>query len=123
MINSEKVLKDIFSLIIMEAKHNVEFSNKLDCILTNIHEEKIEGKAIKRKKDKPLFNPYDLIEKGEDEFRKELFTLNINQLKDIISGYDLDPTKKTSRWRKEEKFIEHIIEMTTKRVNKGSAFR
>ena len=122
-MDSEKILRGIFELVICEAKNNHEFSKKLNDILNIKNEENKKVKGIRRKKEKALVNPFDMLEKGQDEFENCLSKFSINQLKDIIFEYDLDPTKKTSKWKKEEKFMHHIIEMTTKRENKGNAFR
>ncbi len=77
-----------------------------------------------RKRNPSLFNPETVLkERGEDVLFTSLNQLEVEQLKDIISEYGMDPARKAVRWRKKERFVDHIIEVVNNRIMKGSAFR
>ncbi|WP_052124030.1 hypothetical protein [Ureibacillus manganicus] len=82
------------------------------------------SKKSTRKRNAALFNPETLLEQcGESELLDLLNQLEVDQLKDIVSEYGMDPGKRVMRWRKKENLVNHIVEVADNRLKKGSAFR
>lgn len=77
------------------------------------------------KKRKPAkFDPIDVLSNGgEDKLRKSLEDLDVEQLKDIIAEYGMDPSKRAMKWKNKERLINHIFDTAKRRSSKGDAFR
>ncbi|WP_449444032.1 hypothetical protein [Ureibacillus acetophenoni] len=81
-------------------------------------------KKRSRKRNAALFNPETILEEqGESVLLESLNQLEVDQLKDIVSEFGMDPGKRVMRLRKKEKFISHIVDVVNHRVQKGKAFR
>ncbi|SOC11265.1 hypothetical protein SAMN05880501_106114 [Ureibacillus xyleni] len=119
-MNIEGKIKNLFQVIIDETKNNNDFAEKISCVFT-------ESKPVqvhKNKRKPALFHPIIILdEKGEEALLHSLNKLDIDQLKDIVAEYGMDPAKKVMRWKKKEKFVAHIIEVSHNRLKKGNAFR
>ena len=61
-------------------------------------------------------------EKGEDEFRFWLRSLDLHLLKAIVKANGFDPGKNSQRWSEPDKFADLIAEQTAARLRRGSAF-
>jgi hypothetical protein len=61
-------------------------------------------------------------EKGEEEFRFWLRSLNLRMLKAVVKANGFDPGKISQRWTEPDKFVELIAEQTAARLRRGSAF-
>ncbi len=61
-------------------------------------------------------------EKGEEEFRFWLRSLNLRVLKAVIKVNGFDPGKASQRWTEPDKFVELIAEQTPARLRRGSSF-
>jgi hypothetical protein len=71
----------------------------------------------------PLPNVFAIHqEKGEEEFRFWLRSLNLRVLKAIVKTNGFDPGKASQRWTEPDKFVELIAEQTAARLRRGSAF-
>ncbi|HWL22253.1 MAG TPA: hypothetical protein VNR38_00635 [Ureibacillus sp.] len=81
-------------------------------------------KRKSRKRNAALFNPESILEEqGEEWLLQSLNQLEVDQLKDIISEFGMDPGKRVAKCRKKEKFVSHIVGVTNNRLQKGTAFR
>ena len=80
--------------------------------------------STRRKRNPAKFNPETiLIDQGKEALQHQLETLEVIELKDIISEFGMDPAKKTTRWRKKERFVDHILDVALNQIEKGNAFR
>lgn len=127
-MDMEKLLKDFCEVIIEEINKNEEFSNKVKKIL--VENIKIEKDKLKTKKKKKvlsekdiLINPYKILLEGTEFLENKLSKLELQDLKNIVEYYSMDPSKSFKRWRKKERFINLILEVSILRANKGNAFR
>lgn len=120
MSNLDKRLKQVFDVILEETKINSEFAYKIERLLSG---EVSTNKVIKRKRQSACINPLDLIENGEEQLKDELRKLDIEQLRDIVCEYRMDPSKLVVKWKNKDKVINHIVEMVKNREKKGDAFR
>lgn len=68
-------------------------------------------------------DPVQLAREGETLLRDALGKLDIEQLRDVVADYGMDPGKLVMKWRDNERVIERIVEISCGRAQKGSAFR
>ena len=84
----------------------------------------VTSKRKTRRRNAALFNPETILEEhGEDTLLDSLNKLEVDQLKDIVSEFGMDPAKKVMKWKKKDRFVAHIVEVTNHRLQKGGAFR
>lgn len=79
-------------------------------------------KRKRRKRQPPVFNPMDI---GEEEGKliERLHALSVEQLRDIVAAYGMDPSGRALRWNQPDQLINFIREVSHRRVTKGDAFR
>ena len=65
----------------------------------------------------------EVILEGESNLVDKLTSLEISDLKDIIKFYEMDNTNSYSRWKKKDRLINYIVDVTKSRVSRGNAFR
>ena len=151
-MSTAKQLEELFNVILAEIRDNKVFAQKVERIFNNqqannqetnneqsdnkvsnnqasnnqVSNNEITTAVVRKKRNRrspAILNPMDFIEKGEEELKNQLLSLEAEQLKDIIAEYGMDPGRKTSKWRKIDRFVNHIMEMTISRSRLGDAFR
>lgn len=127
-MRSEKALvsliRKLAKVIAVEAARNPEFAAELAQLLP----EPTGGRRnSKPQKPKPINEPLPEIhaewaKRGEAEFRFWARDLPVLTLRALIRREDLDPTRKTSRWKDAEKLAAHLADGLKTRKERGSAF-
>jgi len=75
----------------------------------------------KPKRRKALLDPFAAYETGwESMLRQELGRLTVDQLRDVIVAYELDPNDRSERLKSEEQLSEWILAAVMSRVEKRS---
>lgn len=64
-----------------------------------------------------------LAESGEDGLTIRLEGLDLEQLRDIVAQFGMDPRRLVMRWKDVERVQAHIVATTVQRSRKGDAFR
>lgn len=64
-----------------------------------------------------------LAESGEDGLTIRLEGLDLEQLRDIVAQFGMDPRRLVMRWKDIERVQAHIVATTVQRSRKGDAFR
>ena len=64
-----------------------------------------------------------MIPNDETKLIECLNGLTVEELKDIIEQFGLDPTNRSMQWRKKENLIRGILEAAHRKAAKGNAFR
>jgi hypothetical protein len=82
-----------------------------------------EPKRAKNRRAPAAFDPVHIVRSGEAILRQELSKLNIEQLKDLVSEYGMDPGRLVVKWTDPTRFIDKIVELSLSRAHKGDAFR
>ncbi len=123
MMKLKKVLHELMRIVINEAERNPEFARKLEDALG------LEGSAPKPMPLRPsnrrapaILDPVDLARQGEDILRARLAELNLEQLKDIVADYGMDPGKLVLKWKTPVRVIDRIVEISMGRAKKGGVF-
>jgi hypothetical protein len=118
-------LRSLLSLVEEEAARNPSFAARLEEISSSLPVPSRKRKS----KDKPAGPAQELPnvfaiqgEKGEDEFRFWLRSLDLRLLKAIVKANGFDPGKSSQRWTEPDKFVDLIAEQTAARLRRGSAF-
>ena len=106
----EKKLKELFNVIMEEMKTNDEFKKKIEVVLGG--EDKPKKKVKKKVIIEAKLNPLLLISNSEMELRNKLSELEVIDLKNIIKFYEMDNTNSCSRWKKKDRLINYIIDVS-----------
>lgn len=88
--------------------------------------ESLDSEGVKRGKNRrppATLDPVQVFREGELALRSALERLSLDQLRDIIAEYGMDPGRQVMKWKAPERVIDRIVEMSTTRAHKGDAFR
>jgi hypothetical protein len=84
----------------------------------------VEGlKRGKNRRPPAILDPVQVVREGELALRSALEKLSLDQLRDIVAEYGMDPGRQVMKWKAPERVIDRIVEMSTTRAHKGDAFR
>jgi hypothetical protein len=70
-----------------------------------------------------VLDPGAVYRQDPAALRPALTALSLDQLKDVVSQYAMDPRRLAMKWRTPERLIELIVTVTEHRASKGNAFR
>lgn len=113
-------LKELLKVVLQEAETNPLFREKLESLFEPDPRIKL-GKTNRRMS--AVFDPLKQYEDDKTALASKLNELNIDQLKDIVSEFGMDPNKLVLKWKDPSKIIDHIIKTTESRVKRGDSFR
>jgi hypothetical protein len=118
------LLRGLVNLLAEESARNPEFAGRVDALLSDLPERK--GKHTKS--EQPA-SPEQLPDihaewnaRGDAEFRLWLRDQPTSVLRAVIRAQDLDPTRRTIKWREPEKLADFIADGLSARLSRGSAF-
>ncbi|PYV14279.1 MAG: hypothetical protein DMG07_12315 [Acidobacteria bacterium] len=118
------LLRGIVDLLAEESDRNPEFAARLEGRLSGLPEHKASGKT--RATPKPPERLPDLhaewTARGETDFRIWLRDQTIPVLRALIRAQDIDPTRRTVKWREAEKLADFLADGLRARMSRGSAF-
>jgi hypothetical protein len=81
------------------------------------------GQRPKNRRASPVLDPVEIARSGEDILRSRLAGLSIEQLRDIVAEFGMDPGKLVIKWKIADRIIDRIVEISVSRAQKGDAFR
>lgn len=131
-----KLLRELAKVVDQEAAQNPQFAQRIDDILERAlpkpsgrtpageragSQDKAGRKGHRRAP--AVLDPVALAAEGESLLRKELSSLSLDELKDIVAEHGMDPGKLVMKWKTPEKIIDKIVELSLSRARKGDAFR
>lgn len=118
------LLRGLAELLVEESARNPEFAGKLESLLPDLPER--TAKPTKLEARTPPEQLPDIHAewnaRGESEFRLWLRNQPTQVLRALIRAQDLDPTRRTVKWREAEKLAEFIADGVSARLSRGSAF-
>lgn len=117
-------LRALVDIVLDEAEHNPAFSEKLTVLLGEARTtEKVAGKRTGRRTP-AILDPFAIMqEQGELSLREALRKLDLEQLRDIIAEYGMDPAKLAMKWKAADRVIDLVVSTAALRLSKGDAFR
>ena len=131
----KKKLNALLREVIAEAEANPAFQERLAKAL-GPDEKPVKAAPVERKRQaKPaehkrpsnrrtpaVIDPVQLARNSESELREALAKLDIEQLRDVVADYGMDPGKLVMKWRDADRIADRIVEVARGRAQKGSAF-
>jgi hypothetical protein len=121
----KKILNDLVRVVVEEATRNAEFANRIEESLGIKEKKKPTTPAASRganRRAPAVLDPIELMREGETVLRAKLSALTLEQLKDIVADYGMDPGKLVLKWKTPDRIIERIVEVSLGRVKKGEGF-
>ncbi|MGY3695012.1 hypothetical protein ACVIGA_005092 [Bradyrhizobium sp. USDA 3240] len=121
----KKILNDLVRVVIEEAARNEDFASRLEESLGIKEAKKPTTPAASRGSNRraaAVLDPIELAREGETVLRAKLSDLTVEQLKDIVADYGMDPGKLVLRWKTPDRIVERIVEVSLGRVKKGEGF-
>ena len=117
-------LRALVDIVLEEANHNPAFAEKLDALLGETRPVgKIAGKRTGRRKP-AILDPFAIMqEHGELSLREALRKLDLEQLRDIVAEYGMDPARLAMKWKAADRVIDLVVSTAALRLSKGDAFR
>lgn len=119
----KKALNDLVRVVAEEANRNPEFASRIEEAL-RLKEKaaKPTGARAANRRAQAILDPVELVRQGEPALRARLGELNIEQLKDVVAEYGMDPGKLVLKWKTPERIIDRIVEVSLGRARKGEGF-
>jgi hypothetical protein len=130
-----KALQNFAKVAADEAERNPEFEQRIrkalglsEAVVASSGQVAIEpGKqGVRRRggrRTPAVLNPVELVSEGEQALRDQLVPLTVEQLKDTVAGYGMDPSKLVMKWKSRDRITDHIVQMAITRSQKGDVFR
>jgi hypothetical protein len=75
------------------------------------------------RRDAPVVDPFEIYRVEPDTLPARLAALDLEQLRDVVAAYGMDPRRLVMKWKTPERVVEHIVETVQARSRKGDAFR
>ncbi len=125
-MNITKPIQALMSVITEEANRNPEFAQKLAVALGLDKVKRGSKRQTKRHRGRrtpAVLDPIALYSEGDRKLREKLGVLDIEQLRDIVAEYGMDPGKLVMKWKVKERITDHIVKVASARAKKGDAFR
>lgn len=133
-MNIKKKLTALLREVIAEAESNPAFQERLAKALS-ANDKPVKASVERKRQAKPVehkrpsnrrppaaLDPVQLARIGEAELREALAKLDIEQLRDVVADYGMDPGKLVMKWRDAERIADRIVEVARGRAQKGNAF-
>jgi hypothetical protein len=130
-MNLRKTLSALVTVITDEAARNDTFRANLEQAIgtspRRVDRVQPVESAVKARKGgrrtPAVLDPVELAKRGENALRTQLTVLNLEQLRDIVAQYGMDPGKLVMKWKDTQRVIDRVIELARARATKGDAFR
>ena len=131
----QKVLRNFVKVVSDEAERNQDFAERLRAALQSATATprttkktpttgRVDSKTGRPANRRPpaVLNPIELAKQGEEILRAKLASLTLEQLKDIVADYGMDPGKLVMKWKTPSRVLDTIVEISTSRAHKGDVF-
>lgn len=135
-MNLKTTLNRLIRVVLEEAENNPRFDSALRDALDppagkrpvakDASADGIDLGEVKRGKNRrtpPVLDPVHIAEEGESALRASLEKLSLEQLRDVVAEYGMDPGRVVMKWAAPDRVIDRIVEMSLARAHKGNAFR
>ncbi|WP_442807658.1 hypothetical protein [Trinickia soli] len=131
-------LNRLIKAVIEEAERNPQFEAALSAALgappPAKHKQTPEGPVVessrggeakrgKNRRPPAELDPIQVARDGESALRAALEKLSLDQLRDIVAEYGMDPSRLVMKWVDPARVADRIVELSIARARKGDAFR
>lgn len=116
-------LNALVRAIAEEAERNPDFASRIEEVL-GLKEQASRPRGTRgaRRRVPAVLDPVQLARQGEPTLRARLGELNLEQLKDVVAEYGMDPGKLVLKWKTPARIIDRIVEVSIGRARKGEGF-
>lgn len=122
-MNVKRTLNELVRTVVDEAERNPEFARRIEEALgLQVKPKKPALTRASHRRTPAALDPIELARRGEAELRVRLSELNLEQLKDIVADYGMDPGKLVLKWKAADRIIDRIVEVSIGRARKGEGF-
>jgi hypothetical protein len=118
-------LQALFRTIMDEVTQNPGFAERIAAVLNAdsvSRAPRLVEKEKKRNRSRAVLDPINLARQSPQQLRSRLEVLNLEQLRDIVSEFGMDPGRLVAKWKRKDRVIEHIEQMALQRAKKGDSF-
>jgi len=118
-------LQGLVRAIVEETERNAEFARKVESSLgMGGGTPAPSGRNPKggNRRTPAVLNPIEVARQGEEALRQRLGALSLEQLKDVVADYGMDPGKLVMKWKTPQRIIDRIVEFSMARAVKGDVF-
>jgi hypothetical protein len=133
-VNLRKALNELIRIIADEAERNSDFRQRVEVALNLAHQTEPNARhergsssgtnqRPKNRRPPPVVDPIEAARSGEPALRAALAKLSLDQLRDVVAEYGMDPGKLVLKWKAADRVIDRIVEISMGRAQKGDAFR
>lgn len=119
------VLRGLVDLLAEESARNPEFALRIERLLSDLPATKVRAQrpaAPKLSVEKMPDIHVEWKARGATDFRLWMQELPIPVLRALIRTHDLDPTRRSAKWKDAEKLAAFIADSLVARLSRGSAF-
>lgn len=119
------LLRDLVQLLAEESERNPAFAERLDGLLSSLPESRRPTAAKRAARDTRATLPdvhAEWAARGEADFRLWLRDQPVPTIRAVIRAQDLDPARRTGKWKDAEKLADFVAEGLRARLSRGSAF-
>lgn len=118
------LLRNLVDLVAAEAARNPEFCVRVEQLLEPIPERsKSKPRKASAKRGEVIPDVYaEWSRRGETDFRFWLREQPIPTIHAVIRTQDLDPMRRTAKWKDPEKLADFVAENLRSRLSRGSSF-
>lgn len=119
-----RLLRKLADLIVEEAELNEAFAQRLRAALSELSPPATPRpqKAPDTQKANLPDVHAEMASRGESEFRLWLLGQSREVLKAVIRSEDIDPTRRTAKWKEVDKLADYIAESLKSRQQRGASF-
>lgn len=118
------LLRQLVDLLADESARSPEFAARLGSLLSAFPASR-PSKARKGAPRERIPLPdvhHEWASRGETDFRLWLREQPVPTIRAVIRAQDLDPTRRTVKWKEPEKLADFVTESLRARLSRGSAF-
>lgn len=118
-----EMLRRLVALLADESARNPDFAVKMESLLSalpNKNKPTFQSKKSVKVVDLDVYAEWK--NRDEQDFRLWIRDQSIPALRAVISREDIDPTRRTAKWKDSEKLADFIADALSARLSRGSAF-
>jgi hypothetical protein len=120
----------VLQVIADQARSDPEFLDKLERALKSPSKRLATTRVRPRRADRPhrrapaVLDPFEILRaEGEAGLRERLVDLSLDELRDIVAEYRVEPYTLAMKWKTPSRLIDLIVTTIEQRSRKGEAFR
>lgn len=129
-MSEDQRITAVLQVIADQARSDPEFLDKLERALKSPSNRLATTRAGPRQADRPhrrapaVVDPFEILRaEGEVGLRERLANLSLDELRDIVAEYRIEPYTLAMKWKTPSRLIDLIVTTIDQRSRKGEAFR